>query len=82
MDKNYRDRLLRAEFDPSGGYDCITGAWILRTNDQLVAKIDLADFCEDAAKENPYSEGAMEARDVAMRLVHGYNALIDKEYIQ
>lgn len=39
---------MTLEFDETGGYDCMTGAWLIRDDDHnIIVRIDQANFGQD-----------------------------------
>ncbi|MCR4304946.1 MAG: hypothetical protein NUV63_12120 [Gallionella sp.] len=43
-ESQFLDTKFTLEFDETGGYDCMTSAWIIRRNGIKMVAIDLADF--------------------------------------
>jgi hypothetical protein len=67
--------MWQAEFNETGGYDCMFGAWIIsRVNDgQIIAVVDLQEWGQERCK---YEFRSQEAEDVANEICNAHNGAI------
>lgn len=66
------------EYDETGGYDCMTGAFRIYHSDkkpwEQVVKVDLGDFGQGSCEWPPKEEHKAAAEEVAKKIVAALNA--------
>lgn len=65
---------LTIEFDESGGYDSMYGAWIIRANGEALVEVDLQNFEQGACDYEFRSSEAETVARVILRALHAHYA--------
>ena len=61
------------EFEEDGGYDCMTGAFVLKRDGRPLIVIDLENFGQASGQRPPPPEAVAEAEQLALKIVKALN---------
>lgn len=65
--KNFTDGPWTKRFDDTGGYDCMTGAWLVESGSDLICKVDQTDFGQKSCDYEFRSEDAKRVADLIVK---------------
>lgn len=65
---------LTLEFNESGGYDCMFGAWVIKRDGEILVEVDQQNFGQHSCDYSYRSSEAEEIACVILKALHAHYA--------